>query len=179
MAWVTCSVRSMMLANRKHDLNFKLLQISQRLMDLQTYGSNISDGVLSQSEMASSPSSFFGRQSAYLSRSSAIAYQSAGIKTNDYLQRIGAINQGTQGQYTLASEGEGANVQPYLIFNQIYKAELEEFSKQEQAKINREEKKLTQEKLQIETQLKAADAEYENVQKAMEDDIKKSAIKLV
>lgn len=178
MAWVTCSIRSMSLLNRKFDMNMQLMKISQRLMDLQTFGSNIANGAVSASAMASCPSSMFGTQSAYLSQSAQVAYQSASVKTNDYLQRIGMINQGTNGQYQLAAEGQNSQTQPYLIFNEIYKQELKECANKLTEKINAEEKQLTQKKLTLETQLKAVEAEYESIQKTIDDDIKNSAIKL-
>lgn len=178
MTWVTCSIRSQSLLNRKYQMNMELMNISQKLQDLQTYGSNIADGVISQAEAGNCPSSLFGTQMQFMGNSTAVAYQSAQAKTNAYLQQLGGLNQNTGGQYQLAADGANSQIQPALIFNQIFKQELAEYTKKITEKINKEEQKLMQEQKRMEVQLQAVDAEYESVQKAMEDDIKKSAIKL-
>lgn len=172
------SLRMAMLTSRKFDLSIKLTQISQKIMDLQTYASNIADGSISQAEMAGAPSSMFGNQMQYMTQSSQIAYQSAQVKTNAYLQQNGMIAQGTGGQYQLAADGQAQQMQPYLIFNEVYKQELKEYSNQLAQKANVEEKQLTAEQKRLETQLKMVEAEYQNIEKTLDDDIKNSAIKL-
>lgn len=180
MTWVMLSLRKATLKSRVSDLEAKLVNISQRIQDMQSYASSIADGSVSYSEMANAPSSLFGTHLEYMQNASGVAYQSAQIKTNAYLQQMNMIQQNTQGQYQLAIDPTGAqaDVQPYLIFNEIYKQEMKEYAKQISEKLNGEEKELQTEKTRIEAQIKAAEAEYDSVSKQMDTNIKNDAIQL-
>ncbi|GBF22653.1 hypothetical protein tpqmel_0057 [Candidatus Gastranaerophilus sp. (ex Termes propinquus)] len=180
MTWVMLSLRKATLKSRMSDLQMQSLQLSQRIQDLQHYASSIADGSISMSEMANSPSSIFGTQMQYIAASSPIAYQSAQIKTTAYLQQMGQLQMDTQGQYQLVTDPTGAtsDVDPYLVFNEIYKQELKEYSKQIGEKVHAEEKELESQRLRIESQLKAAEAEYESVAKQEDSNIKNDAIRL-
>jgi len=176
------SLRKMALKQRISDFEMKSVQIQQRIDDLANYGNNIADGVITYSELATCPSSLFGTQMGFMADSSQVAYQSAQIKTDAALQQMQALQNGTGGQYNYTSTGINpayANPdQAYLVFNEIYKQELEEYSKEISAQLNEEEKQLQSEKDRIETQLKAAEAELENLQNSIDQNIKNDAIKL-
>lgn len=182
MSWVMLSLRKMALRQKISDFEMKSVQISQRIMDLHSYGSNIADGVITYSELATCPSSLFGTQMNFMADSSQVAYQSAQIKTDAALGQMQALQNGTGGQYNYA----GASINPayanpdqaYLLFNEIYKQELEEYSKEITAQLDQEEKELQTEKDRIETQLKAAEAELESLNQSIDQNIKNDAIKL-
>lgn len=182
MTWVMLSLRKMQLTQRVSNFEAKLLDISQRIMDLQNYASNIADGVITYNEAANCPSSMFGTQMNFMSASAPIAYQSAQVKTNAYLQQMQALQNTTGNQYGYAQgtiDATYANSdQAYLLFNQIYKQELEEYSKEVSKQLNQEEKELQQEKLRIESQLKAAEAELQSVSESETKNIQSGAIKL-
>lgn len=182
MSWVMLSLRKVALKNRISDLEMKSIQISQRIQDLQSYANNIADGVITYSEAATCPSSLFGTQMDFMVNSSSVAYQSAQIKTDAYLQQMQATQDLTGGQYNYASTSTNAMYanpdQAYLLFNEIYKQELEEYSKEISAQLNEEEKQLQTEQARIEAQLKAAEAEYESVSQQVDTNIKNDAIKL-
>lgn len=182
MSWVMLSLRKIALKNRMSDLEMKSIQISQRIQDLQSYANNIADGVITFSEAATCPSSLFGTQMDFMTNSSAVAYQSANVKTNAYLQQMQMTQNATGGQYNYAQNSINAQYasadQQYLLFNEIYKQELEEYSKEVSAQLNEEEKQLQTEQARIEAQLKAAEAEYEQVSQRMDSNIKNDAIKL-
>lgn len=182
MSWVMLSLRKAMLRDRISTLEMKLIQISQRVMDMQSYASNIADGVVTYSEAATCPSSLFGTQMDFMQNSSSVAYQSAQIKTNAYLQQMQTMQNATGGQYNYASTSTNsiyANAdQAYLLFNEIYKQELKEYATEISAQLNQEEKELQAEKDRIETQIKAAEAELESVSQQVDTNIKNDAIKL-
>ena len=101
MTWVFLSLRKMQLKQRLSNYQNRLIQISQKLMDMQELAAAVADGK--------------------------IAYQSAQVKTNAYLQQMQAINQATGGQYqysldptSMAGYIQDGQIQPYLIFNSIY-----------------------------------------------------------
>lgn len=183
MSWAMLSLRKSALKQRINDLEFKSIQLSQRMMDLQSYANNIADGVITYSEAATCPSSMFGTQMNFMASSSGVAYESAQIKTDAYLQQMQSLQATTGGQYNYASTSTNAayanSDQAYLLFNEIYKEELKEYSKEISAQINEEEKQIQTEQTRVETQLKAAEAELESLSSAIDTDIKNDAIKLV
>lgn len=185
MTWVFLSLRKMQLKQRLNVYQNRLIQISQKLMDMQQLAANVADGKVTYQEATSTASSVFGTQMNFLGQSSNIAYQSAQIKTNAYLQQMQSINQGTGGQYQYAldptstqSYMQNGQIQPYLIFNNIYQEELKSFANQYAQQLNVQEQDLEQEKLTIETQIKAIQAEYEAVEQQEGQNIKNDAIKL-
>ena len=185
MTWLCLSLTKMRLKNNLSVYQKRLLDINQRIMDLQRLAAGIADGVLNYQEATTMPSSVFGTQMNYLAQSSNIAYQSANIKTNSYLQQMQMINQTTGGQYQYALDPtvmtgcvQNGQIQPFLLFNNVYKEELKAYAQQYSETLNREEKELEQEKLTLETQIKAIEAEYQTVEEQESENIKNDAIKL-
>ena len=185
MTWVFLSLRKMQLKQRLSNYQNRLIQISQKLMDMQELAAAVADGKITYMEGASAPSSLFGTQMNFLGQSSSIAYQSAQVKTNAYLQQMQTINQATGGQYqysldptSMAGYIQDGQIQPYLIFNSIYQEELDAYANQYAQELNRQEQDLEQEKLTLETQIKAIQAEYEAVEQQEGDNIQSDAIKL-
>ncbi len=185
MSWVFLSLRKMQLKQKLSAYQNRLIQISQKLMDTQELAAAVADGKITYQEATSGPSSMFGTQLNFLGQSSNIAYQSAQIKTNAYLQQMQSINQATGGQYqysldptSMTSYMQNGQIQPYLIFNNIYQEELEAYAQQYSQLLNREEQDLEQEKLTLETQIKAIEAEYQSVEDQESQNIENDAIKL-
>ncbi len=185
MTWAFLSLRKMQLKQRLSVYQNRLIQISQKIMDMQELAAAVADGKITYQEATSGPSSMFGTQMNFLGQSSNIAYQSAQIKTNAYLQQMQTINQSTGGQYqysldptSMTSYIQNGQIQPYLIFNNIYQEELKAYADQYAQILNREEQDLEQEKLTLETQIKAIQAEYESVSEQEGQNIQADAIKL-
>ena len=185
MTWAFLSLRKMQLKQRLSAYQNRLIQISQKIMDMQELAAAVADGKITYQEATSGPSSMFGTQLNFLGQSSNIAYQSAQIKTNAYLQQMQSINQATGGQYqysldptSMTSYMQNGQIQPYLIFNNIYQEELEAYAQQYSQLLNREEQDLEQEKLTLETQIKAIEAEYQSVEDQESQNIENDAIKL-
>ena len=185
MTWAFLSLRKMQLKQRLGAYQNRLIQISQKIMDMQELAASVADGKITYQEATSGPSSMFGTQLNFLGQSSNIAYQSAQIKTNAYLQQMQAINQATGGQYqyaldpnSMTSYMQNGQIQPFLVFNDIYQEELKAYADQYAQMLNREEQDLEQEKLTLETQIKAIEAEYEAVSEQEDQNIQNDAIKL-
>ena len=185
MTWAFLSLRKMQLKQRLSAYQNRLIQISQKIMDMQELAASVADGKITYQEATSGPSSMFGTQLNFLGQSSNIAYQSAQIKTNAYLQQMQAINQATGGQYqyaldpnSMTSYMQNGQIQPFLVFNDIYQEELKAYADQYAQMLNREEQDLEQEKLTLETQIKAIEAEYEAVSEQEDQNIQNDAIKL-
>ncbi len=185
MTWAFLSLRKMQLKQRLSAYQNRLIQISQKIMDMQELAAAVADGKITYQEATSGPSSMFGTQLNFLGQSSNIAYQSAQIKTNAYLQQMQAINQATGGQYqyaldpnSMTSYMQNGQIQPFLVFNDIYQEELKAYADQYAQMLNREEQDLEQEKLTLETQIKAIEAEYEAVSEQEDQNIQNDAIKL-
>ena len=75
------------------------------------------------------------------------------------------------------SNPNSINMNQFFIFNSFFRQALDAAGKAQQAQIKKMETEIQNEKLQIETQLKAAEAEMEGVTKAEEQGIKESAPK--
>ncbi len=184
MSWVFLALRKSQLKQRLNVYQNRLLQISQRIMDMQQMAANIADGKITYQEMGQTPSSVFGSQMNYMTQSAPIAYQSASIKTDAFLQNMDAINQGTGGQYLYGMDGmntsylQNGQISPFLVFNDIYEQELKAFADQYAQEVNREEAALEQEKITLETQIKAIEAEYKSVDETLGQNIDNDAIQL-
>lgn len=72
MSWVMLSLRKVALKQRISNFDMKLVQISQRIQDLQSYANNIADGVITYNEAATCPSSLFGTQMDFIDRKSVV-----------------------------------------------------------------------------------------------------------
>lgn len=173
MSWVVLSSRKGELVAAIMRQRNKLLQISQKLMDLQQYGTNIADGIVTPNEFSTIPNAYMQRQLNYMGMAVPFAYNQAMQKTE---MLKGGMMPGSMGMMMDPSKLTQQQVQ--MFFMDRFRTELENISRIEQKKINVEEKKLTQEKLQAETQLKALEAELETVKQSEDKSIKDNAIKL-
>ena len=175
MTWVSQAARKQELKMRINEGTSKQLKISQEISDLHRLASNIEDGFITQNELANTPSSYYGTQMDYIENSSRLAYESATVKADAYIQQLQATGMNTGNQYQCAA---GGTVQPALIFSEIYKQELKQIARMKLDEIDAEEKELEQEKMRIETEVKAAEAEYESIGQSLDNSIKSSAIQL-
>lgn len=179
MSWIMLSMRKMQLKQEVSDLQYQDVQISQQIQDLSNYASNIADGTITYSEMASCPSSLFGTQLDFLANSASAAYESATTKTNAYIQQLAQTNSETGNQYGYAmGTTDSTSYDTTTIFNEIYQEELEEYAEQMQEYINDYEEELQAEQTRIETQLEAKEAELSAYDDRISQNIQDDAIKL-
>ena len=66
MSLLIFAYRKLDIMRQKSDLNFRLMEITRKLGDLQQYAANIADGTVSMSDMMNTPGSMFGRQLMYM-----------------------------------------------------------------------------------------------------------------
>ena len=62
MSFLIFAYRKLDIMQRKSDLNYRLMNLTRKLEDLQQYAANIADGSVSMSDMMNTPGSMFGRQ---------------------------------------------------------------------------------------------------------------------
>ena len=160
MGWVTISLRKMALKQRESNLQYRLMQISQERQSL-------------------------ANQAQYTQRYiNAMKNQQYSGITNSYMDAVQQL------------QNESADLEPTSKEWTAYQTALDQFSliqsRQQMAAdsifqgyedslmgdVNRRDQQLEAEQTQIETQLKAAQAELESLDQAMDDSIKNSAIKL-
>lgn len=171
MSLLIFAYRKQDIIRRKNDLNFKLLNLKQKLMDLQSYASSIADGTVSLNDLMKAPPSMFNRMSIFMMYS----HQSA--------------MSGAQQKYALLSQTPGAippmqdpNMQQQyaqMMFKNLYDQEREKTSKIETKMLNEQDKRIQQETARIETQLKMLDAEEQTVTQAEDKAAEKGAPKYV
>lgn len=174
------TMRKLQLTQRINNLQYRLMQISQKLQDLSAYGANVADGIISPTEFMNSPASIFGVNMNYLNSSVPKALYQASMSTQMYTNNIIQMNAMSGGQYSFAVDPSSPNSifnNQFFIFNSFFKQALDAAGKAEAAKIKRLETELQNEKLAIDTQLKAAEKELESVEKAEEKGIERSTPK--
>ena len=164
------TVRKLALTSRINQIQYQLMLLSQRLTDLGMFGANIQDGYVSPEEMLQLPGSLFAANMQYNQNAFAQAAPFAQMAFSNF-----AMKQQQMMQQGLITQDQLPDF--FMARRAIYQQVLEERAKGELKKISVEENRISMEKLRMETQLKAATAELEQVEKAEEQGIKNSAPK--
>ena len=160
------AMRKMELVNRINAIQLRLLAFSQKLTDLAMLGANAQDGIITPEELMSSPASIFMDQLRLTNGAIAMAGPIASQKMQLYL-----MNQADLQQRGIINQNP---VNYNLIFNELFRQELEVQGRKIAKLISAEETKVQNEKIRLETQLKAAQQELEKGEKAEDDGSKRS-----
>ncbi len=171
MSLLIFTYRHQDIIKRKADLNFKLMNLKQKLMDLQTYASNIADGTVSMNDLMTAPASMFNRMSIFMMSSHQASLSGASEKFTLMSQIPGSMPQMQNPQL----QEQYAN----MMFKNLYDQEREKFGKVEQKILNQQDTKIQQECSRLETQLKMLDAEEQQVSESEGKAAEKSAPKYV
>lgn len=134
-------------------MNFRLMNLTRKLEDLQQYAANIADGSVSMNDMMNTPSSMFGRQMMYMQYSHNSSIMSA-------QQQYGML----QPQLAMQMQQMDPNSQMMYqqwVFKNLYQQQRERAGKMETKLLNQQEEEIQKEKAKLETQLKLLDQEYE------------------
>lgn len=157
------------LIRRKHDMEYKITQLSEKLNNLTSYASCIADGAVSMSDLMNVPPSLFNRMSMFMMWSHAGATSGAQEKYEFMRMTPNAMpkmpNAELQQEYSR------------LMFKNFYDQEREKFKKVEEKLLDNEEKKITQEKEKLQTLLKEIESELDQVRTAEDKAAKDSAPK--
>lgn len=169
MGLLIFAYRKQDIIRRKSDIEFKLLGLTKKLQDLQSYGATIADGTVSVSDMMSCPPSLFNRMTMYMMYSDQAARGGAAEKYELMRNMPGAIqqmpSQELQQQYC------------QMLFKNLQEQELEKFKKVEEKILNAQDKQISQEKAKLDTQLAMLEEELKSVDKAEGNAIKDSTPK--
>ena len=165
MSFLVLFARKMSLKNEVNDINYKLMQKSQELQDLQAYTAAIADGEVSMNDLTTAPASMFGRMSQYM------------VGSNNYAMQAAQANYAMFGGMQAGQNQEATAQQQYqqLIFKNLYDTQKQQYLKAEQAQLHVKEKAMENEKLKLEQQLKLLEAELGEIDKGIESGIKDSA----
>ena len=175
-------MRKLQLTQRINQLQYRLMELSQRLQDLSVYAGNVADGVISPGEFMSSPASIFGVNMNFFNNSVPKALFEASRSSQMYNANIMNMNAASGGHYGMAVDPSNMNsiyANQFFVFNAFFKQSLDAAGKAEAAKVKRMETDIQNQKLQIDTQLKAAETELKNVEEAEQKGIEASAPKYV
>lgn len=66
MGLLIFAYRKLDIIHRKNELQYRLMNLTRKLSDLQQYAANIADGSVSMNDMMNTPSSMFGRQMMFM-----------------------------------------------------------------------------------------------------------------
>ena len=158
MSLLIFGYRKISILRQKSDLNYRIMQLTQKLSDLQQYAANIADGSVSMSDMMNTPASMFNRTMMYMT----YAHNGALTNAQQQMQQMMMLPQ-VQAQMQQMQDPNQRMMYENWIFQNLYKQQREQFGKVEQKLLNEQEKEIQQEKAKLETQLKLLDAEYESV----------------
>ena len=169
MSLLIFTLRRQQILVEKSKLNLQLLEMKQKLMDLQTYAANIADGTVSMNDLMTAPASMFGRMSIFMQSSHQIAMTGAQQNFGYMSQIPGAIPQ--------MQDPQMQQMYAQMMFKNLYDQEREKFSKVETKQLNLEDTRIQQEIARIETRLKMLEGDEGNVKEAEEKGIKDSMAK--
>ena len=145
MSLLIFAYRKLDIMQRKSDLNYRLMNLTRKLSDLQQYAANIGDGSVSMSDMMNTPGSMFGRQLMYMQ----YAHNAALFGASQQMQMM-------QPQIAMQMQQmQDPNMQAMYqnwIFKNLYDQQREQIGKQESKLLNEQEKQIQAEKAKIETQ---------------------------
>ena len=165
MAILIFTARKLAIVNQQHQLQYRLLNLTRKLSDLQQYAANISDGSISMHDMMNTPASMFNRQMMFMMYSHNASIFGA-------QQQMGQMAPMIQQQMMQMPDPNAQAMYQQWIFQSLYKQQREMASKQESALLNQQEKQIIEEKTKIETQLKMLEQELEAVKKGEQEGIK-------
>ncbi len=171
------TARKLMLTNRVNQINYKLMLLSQKQQDLATYAANVADGIITPEEAANSSATMYQRQNIFMAQNSGNAYNQASLAAQNYVAQYNAINASTNNAYsnTIDPTGTTSSIDMTALTSAYYQQAMEQAAKSEQSKIQAIENEIDQQVASLETQLKAAQAELESVEKAEDSAIKAAA----
>lgn len=167
MSFLIFAYRKQQIIALKSSLNFKIMQLNQKLMDLASYSASIADGQVTGQDLMNAPSSLFDRTIAFAQYSGQMGRAAATQNTQMYL----AMNPGYMSQYT----GDQQYMAQQALYNGFFKQGVDKACEVEKAVLNAQEKKINSELAMYQTQLKQLEAEEEQVGKGIDDGAKKSA----
>ena len=173
-------MRKLQLTQRINNLQYRMMQLMQRLQDLSVYAGNVADGVISPSEFMSSPASIFGANMNFFNNSVPKSLYEASRASQAYNANIMNMNIASNGQYGMAVDPSNPNsiyANQFFVFNAFFKQALDAAGKAEAAKVKRLETDIMTQKLMIDTQLKAAEKKKKKVEDAEMKNIERTAPK--
>lgn len=166
MSLLIFAYRKLDINRQRHDLNYRLMEITRKLSDLQQYASNIADGSVSMSDMMNTPASMFGRQLMYMQ----YAHNGALFGAQ---QQMGMLQPQIAMQMQQMPNPQYQQMYQQWIFKNLYNQQREQIGKQEQKLLNEQEKQIQAEKLKIETQIKLLDQEYDSCKQAESKEVER------
>ena len=158
MSLLIFGFRKIDIIRQKNDLNYRLMQVTKKLSDLQQYAANIGDGSVSMFDMMNTPASMFNRQMMFSIYSHNMAL--AGAQQNFMMM---------QPMMNMQMQQMNPNAQAMYqqwVFQNLYKQQKERINKVEKKLLNQQETQIQQEKAKIESQLKMLDQELQSVSEA-------------
>lgn len=173
MSLLLFTYRHQQIIALKNDIQMKLMTLNQKRMDLQAYAASIADGPITMQKLMEVPPSQFDRMSIFMTYSNQVGMAGTREKFTQ-LQQSGALSQ-------MLSQVPPQQQQAYqqYIQSQMFEKSRQDFAEHEKKILNLEDKKMEQQKAQLETQLNMITAEEKTVSDAESKAAEQSAPKYV
>lgn len=169
MSLLIFSYRTHGLIAEKNRIDFRMMQLSKKLQDLQAYAAAIGDGAVTMNDLMTTPGTMAGRMSIFMQSSHQAAYASA-------MRNVGpmmAMNQGSMQNLPPAIQQQ---YQTWML-KSLYEQERQRFGEKEKKLLDREETKIRQEMAELETQKQMVTEELNNTKEALKTEAKEAAPK--
>lgn len=165
------SARKILLTSQKNMMNMKLMQITQKRLQIMQYASVIADGDTTAEEISTMSGDNYVRSLIYRNGS----YTQAAADASGSLQETHSLALQETNNQNLSVEEDQA-LQSTLYRNN-FDSSLQDQAKAEQKKLDAEEYQLELEQKRLETQLQAITTELQTVEQAETKEIEASAPK--
>lgn len=167
MGWVTLSLRNQTILGQKIQMEHQLMSINQKLMSLQSYASNVTNGVMNCGKPGWLGS--FGVMS---------PFERAKIETDMFIKQNGMVDPMTGKYYILSHKGM-TPISPQKVFQDFLCKASHDYIEQLRKHLHKIEKQMTHERDQLSLRIKMLQAEYDANKQAISSSIQASAPKYV
>jgi len=184
MAWVMLSLRRSELTKSISDHTYEKLQLSRQLRKLSKFSNAVGDGNISPSEIAGLGIDLFGEALDFMGYGSDWAKEKAEEQTSYYDTAFSKVAEDQM--YAMATSAgsklylnENGTLDTYAMYQQFYEQAMKEFAEKELMPILKEkEEELENKKNELDTLTEAEQAELQQINQSISQEIQNSTIKL-
>ena len=167
MGWVTLSLRNQSILRQKINFEHQLMNINHKLMALQSYASNVTNGVMCT-----------GRPGWLNVPGVTSPYEIAKMQTDKFIKQHGMFDPKT-GAYYLMNNKKMTPLSPQKVFlDFLHKASCEYLDRLRH-QLHRIEREMVHQRDQLNLKIQMLSAEYAANEKAISDSIKQSTPRYV
>lgn len=174
MGLLVFSLRKQQLLRRKSDIEYRQVELAQKMNDLKSYTDALGAGQISLNSFMGVSGSLFGRLQGLMNFSNQMAMSQANSQFNAMMQMPGA-----QQQFQQMTGGNAQAIQWYsnMFKQQLYQNAMQSATNCEKQMLNSQENQVQSQLSSMDEELKMVNQELESIDKAYDEDVKYSVPK--